>query len=56
VLPFHDRMPVVLEPGEIDDFLAGRMRHFKPPAESLQVADAANPLLKSPRAVQGELF
>lgn len=49
-------MPVVLEPGEIDDFLAGRMWHFKPPAESLRVADAANPLLKTPRPVQGELF
>ncbi len=56
VLPFHDRMPVVLEPEEIEDFLAGRMRHFKPPAEKLSVVDAVNPLLKTPRPVQGELF
>jgi hypothetical protein len=29
VQPFHDRMPVVLEPGEIADFPARRMRHFR---------------------------
>jgi putative SOS response-associated peptidase YedK len=56
VSPYHDRMPAVLEPGEIDDFLAGRMRRFRPRPQSLLVADAANPLRKPPDLVQGELF
>lgn len=42
----HDRMPAILEPHELEDWLAGRLRRFSPPAESLRVDNATNPLKK----------
>lgn len=44
VATIHDRMPAVLEPHELDDWLEGKIRHFKPSALSLRIDPAANPL------------
>jgi putative SOS response-associated peptidase YedK len=55
--PIHDRMPALLEEGEVEDYLAGAMSRFAPLAESLKVEDSSNPLVKSKgMSVQGELF
>ncbi len=55
--PIHDRMPAILEEGDIAGYLAGEMSTFTPSCESLKVEDSLNPLVK-PRgtSVQGELF
>ncbi len=55
--PIHDRMPAVLEEGEIAGYLAGKMNTFTPSPESLRVDDSPNPLIKPKgTSVQGELF
>lgn len=55
--PIHDRMPAILEEGEVEGYLAGEMSRFTPSSESLNVADAPNPLVKPKgTSVQGELF
>jgi putative SOS response-associated peptidase YedK len=55
--PIHDRMPAILEEGEISGYLAGEMDRFSPPSENLKVEDSLNPLIKSKgTSVQGELF
>lgn len=44
--PIHDRMPAVLTDSELEPYLAGEIRNFRPPSEMLEVRDAPNPLVK----------
>jgi putative SOS response-associated peptidase YedK len=55
--PIHDRMPAVLEEEQVPAYFAGEIEKFAPAVESLQVEDAANPLVKRKEPpLQGELF
>lgn len=57
VAPIHHRMPALLGPEEIGAYLDGGIDTFSPPADTLSVADAPNPLVRpKPPSSQGELF
>ncbi len=53
----HNRMPAVLRPHELSPFLDDSLAEFHPDPDTLQVADAPNPLRAKPEPpAQGELF
>ena len=58
--PIHDRMPALLRPEEMDEWLVGKDRwEFLPFAEALVVTPCESPLARrtaDERPQQGELF
>ena len=56
VSQIHNRMPALLDDGQLEEYLAGDIRDFPPPEMALAVADAVNPLKKKRGEEQGELF
>ena len=56
VSKIHDRMPVLLPDGELDNYLASGSMIFAPSEVELAVVATANPLKKRRGGEQGELF
>lgn len=56
VSAIHDRMPVLLEDGETEIYLAGASNAFSPTTVELSVKAVASPLRRKPAEIQGDLF
>lgn len=56
VSAIHDRMPVLLEDGETEIYLAGGSNAFSSNTVELSVKAVASPLKRRPAEIQGDLF